>query len=209
MRKLVDLLLGSLVTGFVMLVPVYLAILLLLKAMNSLMQLVKPISRILPPWVAHEQLIAVLFILLLCVLVGLVLRTRWGQTFWGRSDPLLRKIPGYSIFRGFAQRLTGDTHAEAWKPALAELGHALVPAFIIETLPNARVTVFVPASPAPFTGTVYILDAARVHPVDVPFTHALAAVSRWGSGCSELVAAMAGKDGPGAPDRVEEFSVTP
>ena len=37
---------------------------------------------------------------------------------------------------------------------------------------------------------VYILTAERVHPLDVPFTQAIKAISRWGSGSKDLLAAM-------------------
>jgi len=193
MSKSAHFLLGSIVAGLLVLAPIYLAILLLLKAAGSVLGLVKPIVRMLPVWARFENAIALVLILLVCLLVGLLVRTRWGQRMWKRADPLLEKIPGYSVVRGFTQRLAGDTHEETWKPALAEIEDALVPAFIIEALADGRFTVFVPAVPAPFTGAVYILDADRVHPVDVPFTHAIQAVSRFGSGCRELVAAMADK----------------
>jgi hypothetical protein len=42
------------------------------------------------------------------------------------------------------------------------------------------------------TGAIYILRAERVHPLNVPFTHAVKTVTRWGSGSKELVKAMQG-----------------
>lgn len=190
MRKLINFILGTLLAGLLILAPVYLAVLLILKATQSLMQLVRPVAALIPEWVAHEEALALIFLLLLFFLVGLSVRTRWGHAMWDRCEPLFRKIPGYSIFRGFTRRLAGDQREESWKPALAEIEDALVPAFIIETLPDGRFTVFVPAVPAPFTGAVYVLSPERVHPVDVPFTLAIHAVSRWGLGCKDLVAAM-------------------
>jgi len=86
--------------------------------------------------------------------------------------------------------VAGESRENVWKPALVEIEDALVPAFIIETLEGGRYTVFVPSIPTPLAGAVYIMDAARVHPVDVPFTEALKVVSRWGSGAGALVAAM-------------------
>ena len=77
-----------------------------------------------------------------------------------------------------------------WKPALAEIEDALVPAFIIEECEDGRFTVFVPSVPTPLAGAVYILSRERVHPLDVPFTQAIKTVSRWGSGTKDLVAAM-------------------
>ena len=65
-----------------------------------------------------------------------------------------------------------------------------MPAFIIEKLDDGRLTVFVPSVPTPLAGAVYILSPDRVHPLDIPFTHAVRVISRWGSGSKELIAAM-------------------
>jgi uncharacterized membrane protein len=73
---------------------------------------------------------------------------------------------------------------------MVEIEDALVPAFIIEELNDGRMTVFVPSVPTPLAGAVYVLDRQRVHPLDIPFTQAVSAISRWGAGSSELVAAM-------------------
>jgi uncharacterized membrane protein len=99
-------------------------------------------------------------------------------------------MPGYALLRSLTQRLAGKDEENVWKPALAEIEEALVPAFIIEELADGRLTVFVPSVPTPFAGAVYILAPERVHPLDVPFTQALKSISRWGSGSKELVAAM-------------------
>jgi uncharacterized membrane protein len=86
--------------------------------------------------------------------------------------------------------LAGDANENVWKPALVEIEDALVPAFIIEAHDDGRFTVFVPSVPTPFAGAVYILDATRVHPIDVPFAQAIQSISKWGSGSRDLVAAM-------------------
>ena len=77
-----------------------------------------------------------------------------------------------------------------WKPALAEIEEALVPAFIIEEFEDGHFTVFVPSAPTPVSGSVYVLTPERVHLLDIPFTDAVKTLSRWGSGSKELVAAM-------------------
>ena len=65
-----------------------------------------------------------------------------------------------------------------------------MPAFIIEEFDDGRYTVFVPSIPTPFAGAVFIADRERVHPLDLPFTDALKTIVRWGSGSTNLVAAM-------------------
>ena len=94
------------------------------------------------------------------------------------------------MIRSLAQQLAGNTSEKAWKPALAEIEDALVPAFIIEELDDGRYTIFVPSIPTPLAGAIYILERTRVHAVDVPLTQALQVVSRWGSGAKNLELAM-------------------
>jgi uncharacterized membrane protein len=101
------------------------------------------------------------------------------------------RLPGYALFRGFTQRLAGGGEENMWKPALAEIEDALVPAFIVEEFDDGRFTVFVPSIPTPFAGAVYILSRERVHLVDIPFTKAQSV--RWGAGSKDLVAAMSGE----------------
>jgi len=75
-------------------------------------------------------------------------------------------------------------------PQRVTIEDALVPAFIVEELDDGRLTVFVPSSPTPLAGAIYILNPERVHPLNVPFTQAVKAVTRWGSGSKALVEAM-------------------
>ncbi len=181
----------SLIAGLLFVLPIYLAILLLLKAAKSLGRLVQPLSRLLPEWFPSQTLFSFLLVLVVCVLIGIALRTSLGQATRIRIEKsLLQKIPGYEMFRSMTRQMAGESRESAWKPALAEIEDALVPAFIVEELDDGRFTVFVPSVPTPFAGAIYILTAERVHPVDVPFTQAIKVITRWGSGSSELVAAM-------------------
>jgi uncharacterized membrane protein len=189
-KKIAGFFLSRLGTGLLIVAPLYLCLLLLLKAMNSLRGIMEPIAKLIPDWLPAEYLLSLLLILALCFLLGLLVRTPRGRQFWEMCDrSLFQRIPGYAVIRGLTQQLAGQTQDESWKPALVELEDALVPAFIIERLSDGF-TVFVPSSPTPLAGTIYILSPERVHPVDVPFTHALQVVSRWGAGSRDLVAAM-------------------
>jgi len=191
MKKFRRYLLGGVVTGFIVIAPLYLSILLLLKAMASVAGLVKPIARMLPEWVPGEELMALLLVLVLCFMVGMILRTTAGKAVREKIErSVFERIPGYALLRSLTQQLAGESRENIWKPALAEIEEALVPAFIIEEFDDGRYTVFVPSVPTPLAGAVYILERARVHPLDVPFTQAIKVISRWGQGSKELAAAM-------------------
>ena len=182
---------NALIGGALVVLPLYLAVLLLLKGMQAVAGLVRPIAGLLPQWMPAENILALLLVLIVCFVVGLAVRTRAGRAIGARMEvAVLGKIPGYTMIRGLTQRIAGDTSENVWKPALVEIEDALVPAFIIEEYDDGRFTVFVPSVPTPFAGAVYILNAARVHPIDVPFAQALQSISKWGSGSKDLIAAM-------------------
>ncbi|MFC0665984.1 DUF502 domain-containing protein [Azotobacter chroococcum] len=191
MKKALAFVAQRVIGGLLVVIPIYLAVLVLLKGMKSVGQLVRPFTQLLPDWFPAEQALSLLVVLMICFLIGVVLRTRLGQVARKQVEKgFFERIPGYSLFRSLTQQVAGDNRQNVWKPALVEIEDALVPAFIIEEFKDGRYTIFVPSIPTPFAGAVYVLDGKRVHPLDVPFTEALKVVSRWGSGARELVAAM-------------------
>ena len=184
----------AVLTGLLIVVPIYLAVLLLLKAMKSDLCLVRPIAALLPATLPAETLLSLLLVLLVCFVVGLAVRTQAGRRAKDRLEKsFFERIPGYALIRSLTQQMAGSAAENVWKPALVEIEDALVPGFIIEEFPDGRYTVFVPSIPTPFAGAVYVLDRKRVHPLEVPFPDALKVVSRWGSGAKDLVSAMEGK----------------
>lgn len=181
----------AVVTGLLVVVPIYLAVLLLLKGMSSVVGLVRPVAALLPESLPAETVLALLLVLLVCFVVGLGVRTRLGQAARERLErSLFERIPGYALIRSLTQQLAGSAVENVWKPALVQTDEGLVPAFIIEEFEDGRYTVFLPSIPTPLAGAVMVLERRRVHPLDVPFTDALKVVSRWGAGAKELVAAM-------------------
>ena len=185
---------NALLTGIIFILPIYLCLLLLLKAMHSLSGLVRPLATLLPPWFPAEKVFSLLVVLTICFILGLLLRTPFGSaTRQSIENRVLQKIPGYQLFRALLEQMAGESHQQTWKPALAEIEAALVPAFIIERIEDGSCTVFVPSAPTPFAGSIYILAGNRVHPLNIPFTQAIKALSQWGSGCKAFIAAMSGE----------------
>jgi uncharacterized membrane protein len=191
MKHLREIIVSSLVGGLLILVPIYLSVLLILKAMRAVAGLVKPFASLLPKWFPGQTLLSLLLVLVICFLVGAAVRTGRGRATRERFEKsLFERLPGYALFRSLTQQLAGIPEETVWKPALAEIEEALVPAFIIEEFEDGRFTVFVPSAPTVVSGSIYILTPERVHILDVHFTHAVKSLSRWGFGSKELVAAM-------------------
>jgi uncharacterized membrane protein len=194
MKAFREFVIEALVSGALLALPVYLAVLLMLRALKSLAALVRPLARLVPalvPTAAAEYVLALLGVVLICFALGVAVRTKLGRAARDRIESsILHKIPGYTVVRGLTQQLAGQGHETAWKPALVEMGSSLQCAFIIEEIPDGRYTVFVPTAPSPVRGAVHVVRRERVHPVDVSFAQTFQALSRWGGGVSALVAAM-------------------
>lgn len=191
MKALAEFTRTTLIGGILVLLPIYLAILLLLKALSAVMALVAPVTAQVPAGAEFRQLIAILIILAACFIAGIVVRTGpGGRGIEKLQRRLLEKIPGYRLLRDVISRLSGDETSTAFEPALVELEEALVPALIVEELPDGQFVVLVPSVPTPVSGALYVLPAARVHRIGVPLTQLMKVYSRFGEGAGELVAAM-------------------
>ena len=187
MKGLAELIKTTLIGGLLIVLPIYLSVLLLAKTLGGLLSLLSPVMAAIPADARFRQIIAILIVLAVCLVVGLLVRTRlglWLKTAFERS--VLEKIPGYTLVRGLTKRVSGDQSDIAFRPALVELEDALSPAFIIEELEDGRYTVLVPSVPTPAAGALFILPRERVHPVDVPFTQAVKVISKWGVGAGAM-----------------------
>jgi len=187
MKGLAELIKTTLIGGLLVVLPIYLSVLLLAKTLGGLLSLLSPVTAAIPADARFRQVFAILIVLAICLVVGLLVRTRlglWLKTAFERS--VLEKIPGYTLVRGLTKRVSGDQSDVAFRPALVELEDALSPAFIIEELEDGRYTVLVPSVPTPAAGALFILPRERVHPVDVPFTQAVKVISKWGVGAGAM-----------------------
>src|SRR5512144_1556362 len=177
MKTLAEFTKTTLIGGVLIILPIYVAVLLLAKAVNGLMALLAPVTAQIPAGVEFRQIIAILVLIAICFVVGLVVRTGPGLRAKNAFEQaVLEKLPGYTFLRGLAKRLTGRSEEHTLEPALVEIEDALVPALIVEELEDGSYTVLVPSAPTPMAGSIYILPRDRVHPVDIPFTKAMGVI---------------------------------
>ena len=182
----------ALIRGLLIVVPVYLAILLLLKGMEAVANLVRPFTALLPDWVPAEDLLSLLLVLAICAMIGATVGTRIGR---GVRDWLERsvfeRIPGYGVIRSLTRQMAGKNSESTWRPALIAIEDAFVPGFIIEEFEDGRYTVFVPyrSRRRSRVRSTFSIGSGCI-PWTLPFTDAVEVISRWGSGAKNLVAAM-------------------
>jgi uncharacterized membrane protein len=191
MRTLAEFTKTTLIGGVLIILPIYLAALLLAKTVKGILELLSPVTSQIPAAVEFRQVLAIALLVAVCFIVGLIVRTGPGlraKNAFERS--VLEKLPGYTFLRGLTGRLTGRSEEHTLQPALVEIEEALVPALIVEELDDGSYTVLVPSAPTPMAGSIYILPRDRVHPVDIPLTKAIGVFTKWGTGAGEFVRAM-------------------
>jgi len=195
MKTVTDFLKLTLVGGLLVVLPLWVTLLLLLKAIKSALALLQPLAKLVPQKYVHHDIVALCLLILICFAVGLLIRTEFGRRIgdW-LEQHLLGKIPGFSLITGMVRQFAGEKDEQSFQPALVEIEEALVPAFIIEKHADGQFTVFVSSSPTPMAGAIYILQPERVHPVDVPLRKAMVCVAKWGSGAAEMRGAIRHKE---------------
>jgi uncharacterized membrane protein len=207
MKQVLGFLKATVLGGLLLVLPTWLAVLLVGKALMHLQVFVKPITAELPASIAHPRIIAVLLLIALCFAVGLLIQTAIGaQVERVVEQRVLEKLPGYSTLRGFAAQLTAFETTVTFQPALLEIEEALVPGFFVEEHSHDRCTVFVPSVPTPLAGAIYIIARNRVHRLNLPIIAVMQCISRWGAGSGALVAAI---DAGNEPDATEHSKSMP
>jgi hypothetical protein len=131
------------VVGGVLVLPLYLAVLVMLKGMQSVVVLVRPLAALFPETAPAENVLALLAVLFICFVVGAAVRTRAGRVVRERMETsFFGRLPGYALFRGFTQRLAAEVIRTCGSRRSPKIEDALVPAFIVEELDDGRFTVF-------------------------------------------------------------------
>ncbi len=154
--------------GILFLVPLVFVVLILGKAYELMLRVAEPISRLLPSdtiaGVGILNLIAIAVMLLLCLLAGLIARSRPARRLYNRFDRvLLELIPGYAWTKALVSSL-GDTGevTEKFKPVLVRLDDQMQLGFEMERTDTDLVVVFFPGAPDVRSGSVAYVEASRV-----------------------------------------------
>jgi uncharacterized membrane protein len=185
---------ATLIGGLLFLLPLVLVVMLGAKAFAVVRSVTDPIAdlldlhRVLGVYASH--LLAWLVLTLLCFIAGLFARTtvarsimRWLETW------VLSMLPGYR----FMATLTGDAsltrdQGEAKPEAvLARIEDAWQFALVVERIGATHVVVYVPGAPSATSGSVYIMDADRVRPIDAPMSELAKCLKGLGVGTAELL----------------------
>ncbi len=92
MRYARELVTSTVVGGLFVVAPIYLAVLLLLKAMASVASLVEPLSALFPGSIIAQELFSLVLVLVVCFLVGMAIAdANWARDSRARRECVPRK----------------------------------------------------------------------------------------------------------------------
>jgi uncharacterized membrane protein len=197
-NKFVDFVKTTVMTGFFVLLPVLVVLGLIGWGVAMIFGVLKPVMDVFSIKSAGGMIFATLGGILLfaagCFLIGFFVRLQIGKvTQEWLEGILLDKLPGYTMFKRLTQRLAGEQGLE-FAPALVDLygTEAWAVGFIVEEVEGGQFTVFVPISPTPTVGQVYLLPESRVKKLEAKFVDVVNSLTQWGQGSDKFFRPPAG-----------------
>lgn len=194
MNRIKQFFISAVVGGLLVILPVALLLFTMNWVFEMIRGMISPLTDALltqaslPAYVA--DLVVIVALVLLCFLVGMIVRTRLGKWLYSVLDSkLLMKAPGYSIIKETVAQFIGNKKSPFSSAALVQIfgNETMVSAFVTDEHEDGSFTVFVPTGPNPTSGNIYHLPGRFVHPIDTPVDELMRSIISCGAGSSVLV----------------------
>ena len=181
--------------GVLFLAPIVVLAFILGKAFDFARRALKPVTAIIPDkfvtGMTAEATMAIVLIAILCFLAGLFARTRLAQQIVGELESsVLSKVPAYEYLKQAGASVMGLGEMADHPVVLAQLGGAW--RIGVQTgAVSGLVSVFVPNSPNPMSGSVFLVASDRIRPATVPLAAAIGCLRRCGAGSEVFLRELA------------------
>ncbi|HRH89881.1 MAG TPA: hypothetical protein PLO41_23790 [Rubrivivax sp.] len=191
----------TLIGGVVFLLPLVVVLVVLGQGVALTARAVNPLVALLP-WqnvggVALAGVAALALLLLLCFGAGLLARAAVGRAFSARFEARLQTLyPRYSVIKAMSQGLHGALGQRVLKPVLVSFDDQQQFAFDIERLDDGRAVLYLPGAPDVWSGSVVLVHAERVQPLDIDAAALAKALQGLGLGVAALLQATPPRQGP-------------
>ncbi len=177
----------TLLGGILFLTPIVALVFILGKAFDFARRALKPVAAIIPDRLVSgaptEAILAILLIAISCFLAGLFARTRPAQRIMaGLESSVLSKVPAYEYLKQAGASVMGLGEMADHPVVLAQLGGAWRIGVQTDVVGGGLIAVFIPNSPNPMSGSVFLVAADCVRPANVPLATAIGWLRRCGTG---------------------------
>lgn len=183
---------STLIGGIFFLIPLAVLAMILGKILTFFRELTKPLTAWWPLdrvlGIAIADLVAVATIIVLCFLAGLFARSKTVAKFIASLESrILNNIPGYTLLKSMTGSVMGVEQESAITPILARFDDASQVAFKVETLPDGRAIVYIPGAPNPSAGSLFVMAADRIEPLECSLQQVVKNIRGLGAGSSKLL----------------------
>jgi uncharacterized membrane protein len=194
----------TLIGGVVFLLPLIVVLYVLGQGLALAARAVQPLVPLLPfqnvGGIALASMAALALVLLLCFGAGLLARAAVGRAFSERFENRLQTLyPRYSVIKAMSQGLHGAVGQQVLKPVLASFDDHQLIAFDMERLDDGRAVLYLPGAPDAWSGSVVLVAADRLLPLDIEAAELAKALQGLGLGTAALLRGRA--DDRSAPGR--------
>lgn len=185
----------SIIGGFVVLLPITIITYVFVWLFNLIIFFIKPLSDLVK-WSADTEefaasFISILIIIIICFVIGTIVKTSIGKRLHILIDTILYKIPGYNIIKETIEQFLNKDKAKPFsKVALVRVfdNDTLMTAFVTDSNNNGdMITVFVPTAPNPTNGFIYHVNSKHVYYLDISVEDAMRSVIGCGVGSCKLM----------------------
>jgi len=179
--------------GLLFLLPVGLMIFLLNFLLGIITEIVTKVSNFLPQYSTFGQempkLSALIILLLLVIFSGWLSRSALGLMLGNKIEAIVSKtIPGFSVVKQLFMDPKEMFEDKKIKSALALIDDAWLFAFILEEKNDADlIVVFVPSSPLPTSGNVYLMKEEQIKRLDISVKETVTCITQLGIGSGKIL----------------------
>jgi uncharacterized membrane protein len=182
--------------GVIVILPVVLTFFFLRWLFYFITGLIGPFTRMLIEQSKLQKFVAdiivIAIIVMICFLIGLVVKTRFGRFLYRiLEDKLLDIAPGYKLFKETIKQIFGRERTPFSTVALVQVFgpecNTMMTGFVTDEHPDGYYTVFIPSALTPTSGLIYHVEKQYVHIVDVSVENTMRTIISCGMGAKSLL----------------------
>jgi uncharacterized membrane protein len=196
MGKIKTFLITTLLGGMVVILPAAVTYIVFRWIFDFIARHIQPLTDLVVRTAKMKEILAgsivVFIILIICFLVGMLVKTKLGAWIYRNvENRLLKVFPGYSLIKETIAQLVGAKKSPFASVAVVKPfnSETLAIGFITASHPDGSYTVFLPTAPNPTSGYIIFLQKEKVHPIDLSTEVAMKTIIACGVGSNHILEA--------------------
>jgi len=184
---------NALIRGLMIMIPVVVILITIRELLQVMIHFATPIADLFPVGTFREddahEIIAIILIVLTALLLGAVWSIKpsriAGEWIENRT---LNRVPMYRMLKSLVAAFLDIEDEKSFKPgSLHHEDGTLEPVFIIEKHGDDMLVIMQPWTPTPFAGSIKVVPAGRVTPINSSLDEYSLALTHFGMGLSEAM----------------------